>query len=279
MILEGAIGDAYGAGFEFADREYITKYNDLTKYVPHPRATERFKKYTDDTQMSIGLVELLISKEKWSRINLAEKFVEVFKRDKRTGYARRFYQLLDEVKDGTELLERLIPKSERNGAAMRAYPIGVIDNINEIKEKCRLQSEITHQTERAVISAEAVALITHCFIYEICTRKYLLEFLSDHQNYKWEGNWNSEVEIDGIQTVEALLTILLGQNDLKSMLRESVNFGGDVDTVASLALAIGSQMKEVENNLPKWLTQDLENGKYGRDYLINLDKEFLKLKK
>ncbi len=61
------------------------------------------------------------------------------------------------------------------------------------------------------------------------------------------------------------------------MLRESVNFGGDVDTVASLALAIGSQMKEVENNLPKWLTEDLENGKYGRDYLISLDKEFLRI--
>ncbi len=63
MILEGGIGDAYGAGFEFADRECITKNNDLTKYVPHPRATERFKKYTDDTQMSIGIVELQMGGE------------------------------------------------------------------------------------------------------------------------------------------------------------------------------------------------------------------------
>jgi len=39
MILEGAIGDAYGAGFEFADRAYITKNNDLTKYVPSTSAS------------------------------------------------------------------------------------------------------------------------------------------------------------------------------------------------------------------------------------------------
>lgn len=36
MLLELAVGDAYGAGFEYAD-EMIAKHNSLARYVKHPR--------------------------------------------------------------------------------------------------------------------------------------------------------------------------------------------------------------------------------------------------
>lgn len=35
MLLELAIGDAYGAGFEYADE--MIALNDLSRYVKHPR--------------------------------------------------------------------------------------------------------------------------------------------------------------------------------------------------------------------------------------------------
>ena len=56
MILEAAIGDAYGAGFEFRDSDFIQKYNNLTEYHPHELYTEIFKKYTDDTQMALNVL-------------------------------------------------------------------------------------------------------------------------------------------------------------------------------------------------------------------------------
>jgi hypothetical protein len=37
MLLELAIGDAYGAGFEFAADRIVREQNDLSCYVQHPR--------------------------------------------------------------------------------------------------------------------------------------------------------------------------------------------------------------------------------------------------
>ncbi|QBD80454.1 ADP-ribosylglycohydrolase family protein [Ktedonosporobacter rubrisoli] len=51
MLLELAIGDAYGAGFEYVDPEMIRRQNNLSHYVKHPRHAIRPGCYTDDTQM------------------------------------------------------------------------------------------------------------------------------------------------------------------------------------------------------------------------------------
>ena len=66
MILEGAIGDAYGAGFEFAERSKIQTKNTLTQYEYHPVFKSIYRKYTDDTQMAIAIVELLLEDADWS---------------------------------------------------------------------------------------------------------------------------------------------------------------------------------------------------------------------
>ena len=73
--------------------------------------------------------------------------------------------------------------------------------------------------------------------------------------------------------------MLVNNAHLKEMLKKSVDFGGDVDTVASLALAIGKMSHEIEDDLPQWLFNDLENGRYGRDYLKGLDVDLQRLKK
>jgi ADP-ribosyl-[dinitrogen reductase] hydrolase len=36
MLLELAIGDAFGAGFEYAAAEIVHKKNDLSGYIQHP---------------------------------------------------------------------------------------------------------------------------------------------------------------------------------------------------------------------------------------------------
>lgn len=277
MLLEGAIGDAYGAGFEFAPIEKIRQDNTISRYETHPLFAEIQGKYTDDTQMSLAIAELLISGAEWTSENIAQKFVECFKRDPRRGYAKRFYQFLTEIKDGTELLEKIRPKSERNGAAMRAYPLGILNDESEIKAKCRLQAAVTHQTEKAMKAAEAIALSSHFFIYQKGSKTDLSSYLSDIQKHKWMANWNGEVGVDANETVQAVLTVLLQEDTLTNMLKRSVDFGGDVDTVASLALAIGSVANSVENDLPDCLYNDLENDKYGRDYLKKLDIQLEKL--
>jgi hypothetical protein len=35
--------------------------------------------------------------------------------------------------------------------------------------------------------------------------------------------------------------------------------------------------KNMENDLPRWLYDDLENEQFGRDYILNIDNELFKL--
>ncbi|MFT6709404.1 MAG: ADP-ribosyl-[dinitrogen reductase] hydrolase [Flavobacteriales bacterium] len=233
MLLQAAIGDAYGAGFEFALPSKIKSKKNLSQYETHPLYKEIKGKYTDDTQMAIGIAELLIEEKDWTSLMIANKFVEVFKRDPRRGYAKRFQQFLTDIKDGQEMLDKIVAKSERNGAAMRAYPLGILKDEKEIIEKCDLQSSITHQTEKALLSPQAIALSNHYFIYKKGKKGNPTEYLQDIQQYKWKGDWSGEVKVNAIETVEAVITVLRKEHSLKEMLRKSVDFGGDVDTVAA----------------------------------------------
>ncbi|MEO3707033.1 ADP-ribosylglycohydrolase family protein [Trichormus azollae] len=88
MLLELAIGDAYGAGFEYANEMIFA--NDLSPYIKHPRHQLIPGSYTDDTQMSIGIAESIVSQALWAPEVLAENFFNAFKRDPREGYASRF---------------------------------------------------------------------------------------------------------------------------------------------------------------------------------------------
>jgi ADP-ribosyl-[dinitrogen reductase] hydrolase len=276
MLLEGAIGDAYGAGFEFASRDVIEAKNDLSEYIPHPTFKSVFKKYTDDTQMALAIAELIVDNTAWTPINVAKKFVEVFKRDSREGYSRRFYKILNEVKSGAELIETINPESIRNGAAMRVFPLGVLTDIDEIKEKAAIQASITHNTKEGITSAQAVALMSFYTANKIGVLKDLPEFLYEHQKIRWSDTWTGEVQIDGMQTVEAVLTLLSKhKSKMSTMLIDSVDLGGDVDTVASLTLAIASNSNEFENDLPQWLFDDVENDEYGIDYIKSLDRKLL----
>ena len=74
MIIEGAIGDAYGAAFEFAPMLFINANNSAEKYFRHPAHWNRYKRYTDDTQMAIGLAEFIVENEEWSSLNIAVSF-------------------------------------------------------------------------------------------------------------------------------------------------------------------------------------------------------------
>lgn len=278
MLIEASVGDAYGAGFEFASRDKIKQKNTLTQYEVHPFYKSIYKKYTDDTQMALAISELLVEKHAWTSQNIADKFVEVFKRDPRQGYSKGFYKLLCTVNSGTELLNTIRPTSTRNGAAMRAYPLGVLKTETEILEKSQLQASITHNTKTAILSAQAIALMTHYFLHKKGKKADLRAYLCEYQSYKWQGQWHGEVAADAIQTVEAVLTILLQESNLSAMLKKSIDLGGDVDTVASLVLAIGCCSDEVEANLPDFLFTDLENRSYGYDYIQALDKALLNIK-
>ena len=66
MLVELAIGDAYGAGFEYASPQIVYSNNNLRAYIPHPKHPIIPGHYTDDTQMSIAIAEAIIEQAQMS---------------------------------------------------------------------------------------------------------------------------------------------------------------------------------------------------------------------
>lgn len=280
MLLELAVGDAYGSSFEFASKKFVEEFNTLQKYYQHPRFKNNGDNmYTDDTQQSIAISESVILHNEWTKELVADKMVEVFKRDERPGYTSGFFNILKQVENGKELLEKIHGNSEKCGAAMRAMPIGVLSNIWEVISKSYIQATITHNSHDGIESSIASSLMAHYFIYNIGPKKELPDFLRCYNKNLWEKPWRGEkVSTNGIECVHAALTMVIKYNNMADILNGCVSCLGDTDSVASIALAVASNSNEIEQNLPQILVDDLENGDYGKDYLINLDNVLFKLK-
>ena len=275
MLLELAIGDAYGAGFEYVDREMIRQHNNLSCYVKHPRHNIQPGSYTDDTQMSLAIAETIVSGEPWKPTVLAHKFVEVFQRDPREGYATGFYHFLLHVRDGEQFLRNIRPTSEKSGAAMRAAPIGIYPTLSLVIERCTIQAVLTHDTPNGINAAVAAALMTHYFLYNLGPKKELGIFLEEHVRGHWATPWTGKVKSQGWMSVQAAVTALLRSDTMRELLKTCIQFSGDVDTVAAIALAAGSCSTEIAQDLPVHLIDALENGQYGRDYIRLLDTQLM----
>lgn len=277
MLVEIAIGDAYGAAFEYVQADVVHRHNDLKRYYKHPRHDIAAGCYTDDTQMSLALAEMLVEQKAWTPPQLAGKFVEVFNRDRREGYASGFYGFLKSALDGDDFLDRIKPDSEKSGAAMRSCPLGVLGSIEEIKEKASLQARITHDTIVGIETSIAVGLMVHYFLHDLGPKAGLGDFLGNHVTAPWNSTWAKPVGSNGYMSVRAAVSALLQTDSMTSLLKTCVNFTGDVDTVAAVALGAGSCCKEIKQDLPAHFYADMETGPFGADYLKSVDARLMSM--
>ncbi|QIS14347.1 ADP-ribosylglycohydrolase family protein [Nocardia arthritidis] len=276
MLVELAVGDAYGAGFEYADPEFVARHNNLTHYVQHPtHLTVLPGSYTDDTQMTLAVAELLASGEPWTEERLADHFVRVYHRDRRDGYASGFQRFLDTVHSGAEFLRRIRPDSDKSGAAMRSAPIGLLPTVADVLHHARVQARITHDTPDGIAAAQAAALAVHYCHRQLGPVAGVADWVGAQLGERWTQPWRGKVGSKGWMSVRAALTALTKGGDLSEILRTSVAFTGDVDTVATIALGAAARSPEIAQNLPEGLVAGLENGTYGRDYLRELETRLL----
>jgi ADP-ribosyl-[dinitrogen reductase] hydrolase len=277
MLVELAIGDAYGAGFEYAADRIVREMNNLSAYVQHPRHGIRPGCYTDDTQMSVAVAEAIVADEPWTPEMLAQRFVAAFKRDPREGYAGAFYAFLHEVQDGADFLACIRPNSDKSGAAMRAGPIGVYRTISEVIRRCTIQAALTHNTPDGINAAVAAALTTHYFIYRLGPKSDLGAFLAAHVPGPRNTRWCGKVGAKGLESAHAAASAVMAHSSMSHLLRGCVALTGDVDTVATIALAAGACSEEMAQDLPSQLISGLENGAFGRDFLRDLDRQLMEM--
>lgn len=270
MLLHLAIGDAYGAGFEYVKPALLRQHNHLGAYFQHPRhQTIRPGQYTDDTQMSLAVAEALLESPRPTAVQWAEHFYRAFQRDPREGYASRFYDFLRSLADGSDFLQRIKPHSEKSGACMRALPVGLLPQISEVMEVAAAQARLTHDTPGGIQSARAVALAAHYFLYRLGPVAHLDEFLRAEIGGEW-SNWRGRVGETGLEAARAALSALQRNTSMAELLRQCVDYTGDVDTVACIALGAAACSLEYRRDLPRVLFDGLERGRYGHDYLARL---------
>jgi len=283
LLLRIAQGDACGMATEFiplpehrAAKEAAMR---LDSYVQHPVFGEvRAGHYTDDTQMSVAVAEVLLSTDPPTTPRFAEAFVHCFKRDPRKGYAPRFQVLLESVRSGAELTATIRAESDKNGAAMRSVPLGVLPTPEQVRTITAMQARITHDTDGGVASAIAVALMSHYALWMDAPLRDLRAWLKAQMpeaalSDAWSGD-----PVDGSalgwKTAMAVLTLVESQSSLLDIARTAIDWGGDTDSVVAIAWGIAStRMREP---LPRFFEDDLEKGPYGGAFLSELGASLMK---
>lgn len=81
--------------------------------------------------------------------------------------------------------------------------------------------------------------------------------------------------MDCVKTAEAALTLVINSNSQTQIIDLGINAGGDTDTVLAIACGLGSLSEEIDQDLIGFFDSQLENGQYGRDYLISLDRKLI----
>ena len=96
-------------------------------------------------------------------------------------------------------------------------------------------------------------------------------FIENHVEGDWSKKWDRKVGSKGYMDVRAAITAIREEHTLSSVLKRCIDFSGDVDTVATIAMAAASCCDEIEKDLPEILIRNMEDREYGRSYLIDLD--------
>jgi len=277
MFLELALGDAYGAGFEFSPPAKIARLNTGLAYAAHDLGEIAPGRYTDDTQMSVAVAEALLAADPARAADaldedaFARHYVAAFRRDPRPGYAKGLAALLQDCVDGADLRRRIRPDSRRNGAAMRAIPIGLLADEAAVLRVAAASARVTHDTPEGIASAQAIALMAHALARGGRALAELPGLVQGRLGTTLDLGWSAEVACDGPQTVHAVAASLLRHRSLAALLVACVALGGDTDSVAALALGLASLSPEYARDLPPELVAGLEDGPFGAGFLQGLE--------
>jgi ADP-ribosylglycohydrolase len=158
LSIEGlSIGDALGNCF-FSNS--IRDENLASKSLPQGPWS-----WTDDTAMSLAILEILMKHGAIHQDELAQAFSRRYMSDTARAYGPAQHALLRSLYDGDDWRHRSLDLfkgmgSLGNGAAMRVAPVGAYfaDDLDCVIEQARLSAEITHSHSEAVAGAIAVAV-------------------------------------------------------------------------------------------------------------------------
>ena len=288
------VGDALGEPVEGWPRGAIHSRFGLLDTMVRQEA-----RYTDDTQMMIGILETFVEREGFDPAVCARKFEENF--DPSRGYGRRIFGVVERIRQGLAW-DQVGTDSFGNGGAMRIAPIGCFfyRDLQAIKENAIHSAGITHKHPEglagAVAQATAVGLALQYslsndpvdperFLDKITAQVIDIDkgFTESLDGIKSIGTGSVlqtieaisgryDLSLRAIESVPAAIGAFLLTHDFREAVVLAVNLGGDTDTIGAMAGATAGAYYGHAQIPQEWLNP-LENGAKGRDYVISCVKE------
>jgi poly(ADP-ribose) glycohydrolase ARH3 len=287
-LLGQALGDAVGAPYEGMPADHVFwTFGPASDLVRNPDGD--LLRYTDDTQMMIGVAETLVEHGSIVEEALCRAFVAHY--DPQRGYgpgARRILEALAAGGDGRHLAATIFPGgSLGNGAAMRVAPVGLLfhRDLDRVCEQARLSALPTHVHPLGIEGAQLLALAVALVVREEgFDRKSFYRTLLEHcrsEEFRWAleaaaklrrrhslGFLGSSLEAHR-SVVTAIACFSAGPDSFEEVVARAVSLGDDTDTLAAMAGALaGAHLGE--SALPAGLLEQLEDGPAGRTHIRDL---------
>lgn len=235
---------------------------------------------TDDTTFTVHLAESIIQNRGINQRDFVRRII----RRKINGWPR--WDEFQRIAFNKKKLERFARGGFRNGAPMRVSPIGIIhtpDEVEMIVKDVELSCIMTHSARSALSAACAMAAAVSAAI-EGWSESRVINFAMEASKYGESLGFDDDrprvsdrlkIGIDiidrfkgrnlvaalrrklspgfvAVEGVSFALCLAYGIREVKNVILEAVNQGGDADSVASMAGCIAAAWRP--NELPKkWI--------------------------
>jgi len=283
-----AVGDALGAPYEGLPTDFVYwTLGPIHELLAEP-STELLK-YTDDTQMMIGVAETLVAHGHIVQEDLCQRFASNY--DPERGYgpgARLILERMAEGGDWQHLADTVFPGgSFGNGAAMRVAPVGLLfcHDLSRVAEQARDSALPTHRHPLGIEGAQLFALaVAKAVKGPPLKRSQFYGVLKEHchsEEFRWQiraackmrsGHslgflGNSLPAHRSVVTAIACFTTSL--NSFEGAVTKAIALGDDTDTLAAVAGALSGAYLGMEA-IPRHWVDRLEKEPKGAAYLHTL---------
>ena len=288
-VLGLAVGDAVAAPWEGVGADLIFINGPADKIVAHVDGGTIY--YTDDTQMTIGVVQTLLACGTMEKEPLARRFAENYHPDRGYGQgARRIINAVGAGEDWETLAATLFggEGSLGNGAAMRAAPIGLFFSTRlEVVREAERAAAPTHRHELGVDGARLMAAAAYLAARSAGApfdrRRFFrrLHTVARTEEFRWQlrqagrlapsaspAGFGNSLEAHR-SVVTALFCFAASPDSYADTVARALGQGNDVDTLAAMAGALSGARLGL-SAIPPRLLDCLENGPQGRSFLLDL---------
>jgi ADP-ribosyl-[dinitrogen reductase] hydrolase len=246
-ILGGAIGDAMGGPFE--GQPGPLRFRDHSDWA-----------ISDDSQLTLATCESIIEVAKVSPEHIADRFVQWFRARRITGMGSSTLKALRDLDAGVHwaLAGAKGEMSAGNGAAMRIAPLAfhldpaLTQDRQVIRDVCR----ITHHNEEAYVGALAVVAAIRSLAFgqgssPNALLQAVIEYLPDSRvrdRVMELAGLSDDLPVSEVavrfgssgyvvDSVPLALYVAraIAHRPLGTLLRDTIEAGGDTDTIASIA--------------------------------------------